>query len=183
MKKAVQHFVSLARRLIRGRASDKIGPDLEWAAEVERRLSFLFIEHGANLVDSTYRTGSFGLKTAVIKVGNILLKVSRDVTLPPNYIEARIAPVHAPADFRSPVSAWLALGLTANGAVPLTPPYKEFGTLQGLSNLLQQNFVPLNEAYSTANYPSIRQKISEIEEKHWQQWKQEQSHTGGGMPR
>jgi hypothetical protein len=151
--------------------SIKARPDPDWAAEVQRGLSWLFAEQGASLVESTYRKGSFGLKTAVIRVGNMILRVTRNATLPPEYVEALVAPLHAPADFKPPILAWMGLALTSDGTIPPTPPYKEFGTLQGLSKLLQQNFVQLNAAYSAANYPLIRQKMGKVEEEHWRQWK------------
>lgn len=178
MKKAAQGLVSILRWLIRGRAKE-IRPDPEWAAEVQRGLSFLFVEHGATLVDGTYHPGSFGAKTATIKAGNIILRVSRDVTLPADYIEARIAPLHVPADFKSPVAAWMALALIADGTIPPTPPHKEFGTLEGLSKFLQQNFAKLNWAYSVADYPTIKKKMGEVEAEHWRQWNpQTQEHKG-----
>jgi hypothetical protein len=159
---------------MRSSRSVKIRQDPDWGAEVQGGLSWLFAEQCATLVDSTCQAGSFGLKTATIKVSNIILKVFRDATLPPDYIEARIAPVHAPTDFKPPVSAWMALELMAHGTIPSKPPYKEF-TLQGLSKLLQQNFVQLNEAFSMANYPTIRQRIDEIEQEHWRQLEQKHS--------
>ena len=153
----------------------KIRQDPEWAAEVQRGLSWLFAEQHATLVDSTYRKDSFGARTAVINAGNIILRVSRDVTLPPEYIEALIAPVHAPADFNPPLSACMALALMVDGKIPPTPPYKDFGTLRGLSRLLQQNFIQLNEAFSLANYPTISQRIGEVKAEHWRQWEQKRS--------
>lgn len=185
MKEAVQALLSGVRWLIRGTArittvfrSKNIRPDPGWATEVQSGLSFLFTEHCATLVDSTYRNDSFGLKTTVIKVGNMILRVSRDVTLPQDYIEARIAPVHDPVGFKSPVTAWMALALISDGRVPPTPPYKDFGTLEGLSTFLQQNFVQLNEAFSAANYPATRQKMREVEEEHWEQWRRHQARDG-----
>lgn len=153
----------------------KIRQDPEWGAEVQQGLSWLFAKQGATLVESTYPRGSFGLRTAVIDVGNMILKVCRDVTLPPTYIEARIAPVHAPTDFSPPLSAWMALALMVDGKIPPTPPYKEFGTLPGLSKLLQENFIQINEAFSVASYPATRQKMEEVTKEHWRQWEQKNS--------
>jgi len=151
--------------------SPKIHPDPDWGAEVQRGLSRLFVEEGATLVDSTYQKASFGARTSTIKVGNVILKVCRDVMLPSAYIEARIAPVHAPIKFKSPVSAWQALALMAVGTIPPNPPYEAFGTLQGLATFLGQHFSQLNEAYSPANYSTVRQKMKEVEEKHWGEWR------------
>jgi hypothetical protein len=158
------------RRLIGGRAENRIRPDPDWASEVQRGLSFLFIEHGAILVESTYRTDSFGLKTAVIRSGNIVLKIFRDATLPPNYIEARMAPAHSPDDLKSPLTAWIALALPVDGTTPPRPPYKGFGTLQGLRKLLQQNFVQLNEGFSPNNYALSKQRMDAVEKEHWREW-------------
>jgi hypothetical protein len=153
----------------------KIRQDPEWAAEVQQGLSWLFAERHTTLLDSTYREDSLGARIAVINAGNIILRVSRDVTLPPEYIGARIAPVHAPAEFNPPLSACMALALMVDGKIPPTPPYKDFGTLQGLSKLLQQNFIQLNEAFSLANYPTTRQRMGEVKAEHWRQWEQKRS--------
>ena len=69
----------------------------------------------------------------------------------------------------------MALALMVDGKIPPTPPYKDFGTLQGLSKLLQQNFIKLNEAFSLANYPTVRQKMGEVKAEHWRQWEQKRS--------
>lgn len=153
----------------------KTRQDPEWAAEIQRGLSWLFAEQHATLVDSTYRKESFGARTAVINAGNIILRVSRDATLPLEYIEALIAPDHAPTDFNPPLSACMALALMVDGKIPPTPPHKDFGTLQGLSKLLEQNFTQLNEAFSVANYPTIRQRMDEVKAEHWRQWEQKHS--------
>ena len=181
MKSAAQGFVSLVRWLIRSAAGIKAPsrgrktyPDQGWAAEVQRGLSFLFTEHGATLVESSYQKDSFGSRTAVIRVGNLILAVSRNGTLPPDYIEARIAPVHAPVGFKPPSTAWEALARATDGTIPPAPPYNEF-TLEGVSKLLRENFMQLDEAFSADNYPATKEKMDKVEQEHWRQWSEAQA--------
>jgi hypothetical protein len=148
----------------------KIRPDPDWAVKVRQGLLPLFDKLEAKLVESTCRDDHFGFELAVIVVGNIILRVSRDVTLPPEYIEARIAPVYMPNDFKPPLTACMALVLTESGKLPPVPPYKEFGTFDGLSRLLLRNFAKLNDAFTPADYPSLREKMIEIEQQHWRDW-------------
>ena len=175
MKKILQGLVFVLRRLLRRRArNEKVLPDPGWAAEVQVGLSFLFKEHGASLVDSSFRPCSFGLKTAVIEVGHILLKVSRDATLPTAYVESRIAPVHALREFRGVQTAWIVLQMR-DQTVPPTPPYNYFGTLPGLAKSLQEILPKLNEAFSEANYPTMKARMEKVEQGNWRRWEQEQS--------
>ena len=147
--------------------SKKIHPDPEWAAKVQADLSFLFTAHSASLADGTYRTDSFGLKTATIHAGNVIFKISCDATLPPDYIESRIASVHAPTEFYPVASAWMALELEGRGAIPSTPPYKEFGTLIGLSASLKKLLPALNEAFAEENYRAFREKLQAVDKEAW----------------
>jgi hypothetical protein len=150
-------------------------PDPDWADDVRRELSWLFVEQGATLIESTFQKGDFGSRTAVVAARNIILRLSSDVTLPPGSIEARIAPVHIPLDFKPPVLAWMAIVLRLHGKTPPMPAYKDFATLQGLSNSLRAKFTQLNDAYSQENYATTKRNIDEVEREHWQQWNREHS--------
>src|SRR5438874_12198742 len=143
MSRPLQAFFLLLRYLVHGwrkntmmLRSKKIRPDPDWASVVRNGdLSFLFSEHGATLLSSNFEPGSFGSKTAVIEVGHLRIIVARDVTLPSEYIESLVAPIHAPTEFRPIAAAWMALNWDQN--IPPTPPYKEFGTLSGLARNLK----------------------------------------------
>lgn len=154
--------------------SKKIRPDPDWASELRTGdLSFLFSEHGAVLLASNFEPASFGSKTALIQVGHLRIIVSRDVTLPSDYVESRVASVHAPTEFRPIAATWMALNWDQN--IPPTPPYREFGTLPGLARNLRESFPRLNEAFSEASYSVMKKKIDEVEKESWRRWQENQS--------
>jgi hypothetical protein len=116
------------------------------------------------------------MRIAFIQLGHLLLRVTRDATLPPHYIESRIAPVHAPDDFRAVQTAFVALEM--DQAVPPAPDYMEFGTFPGLAKSLRHALPRLNEAFSEANYPAIKSRMDKVEQEGWRRWNQKQSGRG-----
>jgi len=129
--------------------------------QIRHALAFLFDDHGATFVpnDSGYEWTKG--KMVTLEAGNVRFRISRDR----NEDGAEIAPLHVPSDWRSLVTALVAVTAKTKPVRSKDdlPRYPVFPDLFELGEWLKPHFRQLAQAYSIDNYAETKLAIQMVE--------------------
>jgi len=140
-----------------------IGSDPNLEQQVRQEFDCLFRQFGAQ-INSNGRLAIMDFATVTFDAGNMRVRASRDR----GSVHVSLAPIHAVREWHGLGVVLLALNDSQNTA-QATPS----STLRGAGRLLERDFVKLNNAFSEAHYPVVRERIREISETLKQKWIEE----------
>lgn len=137
-----------------------VGSDIELERQVRDEFEVIFRRFGA-VISSNERTRTMDFATVAFDAGNLRIRASRDR----GSIGIVIAPIHA---VRFSHSLGIALQALREDGLDVQPIPSSM--LDGAGVLLERDFLRLNDAFSEASFPELRERMLGIEKTARENW-------------